>query len=256
MAEFLRVACLQTDIIWKNISANLHKYDLMLDRLNSSDVIVLPEMFCTGFVADPKTHYRDQDRVISWLQNTAVSTNNLVIASHPYSDGENYFNRLFCCFPDRNIEYYDKRHLFAFGAEGEEYSRGKQRKLVEYKNWKLLPLICYDLRFPVWSRNAENYHALIYIANWPAGRKNVWKILLQARAIENQSYVLGVNRTGTDGNRIRYHGESMLVSPLGKIVNRLDRAEQILEIEISKEEIGLVRKNFPFLKDRDDFSLT
>jgi predicted amidohydrolase len=253
--ENLKVTILQPDIIWENPGANLEKYSEMVSDLESTDLIVLPEMFTTGFSMQPIILKEKMDGVtVNWMKKVAAEKDAAVTGSLIIEDGDNIFNRTVWVFPDGKIGKYDKRHLFTMGQEPLFYSAGNKKMIVEYKGWKFCPLICYDLRFPVWARNTENYDVLLYVANWPAPRHHHWKSLLVARAVENQSYCIGANRTGKDGNGLDHLGDSCLISPKG-IAEFMGEKECIKTYEISYAELHDYRKNFPLLDDRDDFKI-
>jgi len=253
MGEKLKLIMVQPDIIWQQISGNFDKYEQLLATAGSASLIILPEMFATGFIPDPEPFARQQNMVLEWMKNIAFKKESTILGSHPFHEKGLFYNRLICVAPDGNVNYYDKRHLFAYGGENIRYTAGKKRTLLEIDGWKVLPLICYDLRFPVWSRNTENYELLVYSANWPAERKEIWTSLLKARAIENQCYVAGVNRTGIDGQGINYAGQSMLISPLGDILASMKEEEGILNFILEKKTLSDFREKYPFLDDRDDF---
>ena len=251
----LKLTIIQPNIIWENPGANIEKYTEMVSDLESTDVIVFPEMFTTGFSMQPIILKEKMDGVtINWMKKIASKKNAAVTGSLIIEDGDKIFNRAVWVFPNGKIEKYDKHHLFTMGQEHLNYSGGNKKIVVEYKGWKICPLICYDLRFPVWARNAENYDILLYVANWPSPRHHHWKSLLIARAVENQSYCIGVNRTGNDGNGLNYTGDSCLVSPKGN-AEFMGENECIKTFEISYSELHDYRKKFPFLTDRDDFNI-
>ena len=253
--ENLKVTLIQPDIIWENSQANLHKYSEIISTIESTDVIILPEMFTTGFSMNPKNLREPINGIsVDWMKKIAGEKNAAVVGSLIIEENSRIFNRAFWVFPDGKIEYYDKRHLYTMGEEHLHYSAGNEKLIVNYKGWKFCPLICYDLRFPVWSRNLENYDVLIYMANWPSARHHVWKNLLVARAIENQSYCFGVNRTGTDGTGLKYSGDSAMISPKG-FSTFLGEKEKVQTFEISYSELHNFRKTFPLLNDGDDFQV-
>jgi len=213
-------------------------------------------MFATGFTTRPDAFTQnDHDEVVLWMKNTAAKLNTYIAGSHPFPEADQYYNRLLFCSPDGHTMHYDKHHLFTIQGENEYYNKGRERLLVEVKNWKILPLICYDLRFPVWSRNIDDYHLAFYSSNWPAARNSVWETLLRARAIENQCYVVGINRTGIDGNGIRYIGYSQVIDPRGYVLGKSGRKESVLQITLRKDILLKYRKKFPVLDDRDNFIL-
>ena len=250
-----KVTLLQPDIIWENVRANLDKYSKIIDEIKSTDLIVLPEMFTTGFSMNPEVLKEKMDgNSVQWMKKMAKEKDASVVGSLIIEENEQTYNRAIWVFPDGKTEFYDKRHLFAMGQEHLHYSAGTEKTIVEFRGWRFCPLICYDLRFPVWSRNTENYDVLIYMANWPSPRHHHWKSLLVARAVENQSYCIGVNRTGTDGKGLKYLGDSCVISPKG-IAEFLGENETVQTFEISYSELYDYRKNFPFLADKDEFQL-
>ncbi len=253
--ENLKITIIQPDIIWENPKVNLSKYYEIVSAIEETDVIILPEMFTTGFSMEPEKLKEPMNGVsVNWMKKIAIKKNAAVVGSLIIEENNQMFNRAFWVFPDGKFEYYDKRHLFTMGQEHLHYSIGKEKLVVEYKGWRFCPLICYDLRFPVWSRNQENYDVLIYIANWPSPRHHVWKNLLIARAIENQSYCFGVNRIGTDGNGLNYQGDSCFISPKG-FSSFLGEKENVRTFEISYSELHNFRKSFPLLEDGDEFRI-
>ena len=253
MSQSIKICLIQPDIIWEGPSANLEKYSSMITGVGQVDVIILPEMFTTGFSMHPENLKEGMDGIsVSWMKERAREQDAVITGSLIIEDGEKIYNRGLWVYPDGKIDYYDKRHLFTMGGEHLHYSSGSNRWLTEYKGWRFSLLICYDLRFPVWSRNDRNYDILVYIANWPSSRHHVWKKLLPARAIENQSYCIGVNRVGRDGNGIDYKGESALIDPKG-IPYFLGKKEEIKIFEISYRELHDFRNKFPVLDDRDKF---
>ena len=189
---------------------------------------------------------------VNWMQATAVYKNVAILGSLIIEDEGKIYNRAIWVSPDGTIFYYDKKHLFTMGKEHLHYSPGSQKTIIEYKGWRICPLICYDLRFPVWSRNTENYDLLIYVANWPSARHHIWKSLLVARAVENQSYCIGVNRTGNDGNGLNYSGDSVLVDAKG-IATFLGELPSVQTFDLNYEELHTFRKGFPVLNDKDSF---
>jgi predicted amidohydrolase len=227
----------------------------MLAAVEKTDLIVLPEMFTTGFSMNPEKLKESMDGIaLQWMKKQASEKDAAVVGSLIIEDNEKVFNRLVWVFPNDQIEIYDKRHLFTMGEENRHYSAGTEKLIVEYKGWRFCPLICYDLRFPVWSRNTENYDVLIYVANWPVPRHKVWKTLLQARAIENQAYCIGVNRVGKDGPGLNYYGDSCLTDAKGN-ARFLGGSEQVASFEISLDELHKFREKFPVLNDRDEFNM-
>lgn len=253
--ENLKITLIQPNIIWEDISANLEKYTQMVEKIESTDIIILPEMFTTGFSMSPEKLKEPMNgSSVHWMKNSARKSNAALVGSLIIEENKQIFNRLVWAFPDGKTEFYDKRHLFSMGDEHNHYSAGNSKLIVEFRGWKFCPLICYDLRFPVWSRNAENYDVLIYVANWPAARHHVWKNLLVARAIENQSYCIGLNRVGKDGAGLNYLGDSALISPKG-YGEFMGNSEILKTFKISFSELHQFRKSFPLLNDKDQFSI-
>lgn len=249
----LNITIVQPNIRWEDRQANLSNYSGMLTPLNSTDLIVMPEMFATGFSMQPEKLKETMDGPsVQWMKKLAGEKDAAVVGSLIIEDNGKVFNRLVWVSPNGKSESYDKRHLFTMGEENQHYSAGIEKLIVEYKGLRFCPLICYDLRFPVWSRNTENYDVLLYVANWPAPRHDVWKTLLQARAIENQAYCIGVNRVGKDGAGLEYRGDSALTDARGN-ARFLGVKEQVTSFDISLEELRKFRKKFPVFKDRDLF---
>ena len=251
----LKITIVQPNIIWENSSANLNKYSESINKIESTDVIVLPEMFTTGFSMNPKKMSETMTGTsVNWMKKVAKEKDAAVIGSLIIKEENRFYNRALWVLPNGEIQKYDKRHLFSMGQETGHFSAGDKKLIVEYKGWRFCPLICYDLRFPVWSRNLDEYDVLIYLANWPAARHFVWKNLLTARAIENQVYCIGANRVGTDGTGLKYSGDSALVSPKG-FADYLGEKEAVKTFTISYSELHNFRKSFPVLNDGDDFRL-
>jgi predicted amidohydrolase len=250
----MNITTIQTDIIWENKELNLKNYQDKIDSIES-DLIILPEMFTTGFTMNPKPHSETMDgKTIQWMKANASKKDLAICGSIIIEEEGKYFNRFIWVNPDTSIQYYDKRHLFL--GEDENYTKGESKIVIEYKDWRICPLICYDLRFPVWSRNVEDYDVLIYVANWPSKRKSAWRSLLVARAIENQCYVIGVNRVGEDGNNLSYSGDTSLVNALGETLYINSQSEDIFNTTLSKLELNKVRNQLPFLKDKDNFNFS
>lgn len=254
----LRVSLVQTDLVWENPTANCAQLEEKLASLaGQTDVIVLPEMFATGFSMTESGAEIGRGPALQWMQLQANRLGALVVGSLKVKHGSSFYNRLYAVEPSGTYTAYDKRHLFRMGDEHEFYQAGDQQVIVTYKGWKLALFICYDLRFPVWSRNVGMvYDAAIYVANWPAPRANAWRTLLQARAIENLAYVIGVNRVGTDANDLAYAGDSLLVDFKGGLVLDLKAEDQILTAEMSASELADFRAKFPAHLDADSFSLS
>ncbi len=252
------ISFLQFNLNWESPVDNRLKIDALLDTCKpETDLIVLPEMFSTGFTMNSAELAEDMaGETIHWLRNNARKWNAVFTGSIIVEEDAHYYNRLIWMMPDGKLQYYDKKHLFRMGDEHQAFTAGSEKLFVKYKDWRFRPLICYDLRFPVWSRNRNDYDILVYIANWPESRREVWKILLIARALENQCYVLGVNRIGTDGKGISYSGDSMLIDPRGKILSNSKPYKESLEtVKISLDELQDFREKFPVHLDADEFSV-
>lgn len=251
----INVTLIQSDIIWEDRISNLKKYQEKINQIESTDLIILPEMFTTGFSMSPKSISENMNgETIQWMKQNAHKMNSAICGSIIIEEDSKYFNRFIWINPDGSIHHYDKRHLFSFAGENENYTPGNEKIIIEYKGWKICPLICYDLRFPVWSRNSEDYDLLIYVANWPDKRKSAWKSLLTARAIENQCYVIGVNRVGEDSKNY-YSGDSSLINALGETLYTNSHIEEIYSNTISKYDLNKIRTQLPFLNDKDNFKI-
>lgn len=254
----LKISLVQYDIIWQSPSNNLSQLEELLSmEVEETDLIILPEMFTTGFDMDPKP-LAEQHRTTTfkWLQMMAKRFEAAICGSVMIKEGDAYFNRFYMVFEDGHFEYYDKKHLFRFAGEHEQYTAGEQLNIIRYKGWNICPQICYDLRFPVWSRNIDlNYDILLYVANWPAKRQTAWNTLLPARAIENNAYCIGVNRVGKDGNQHEYEGGSAIYSPTGETKTQLVKTECIINYTLSKKELTEYRESFQSWKDSDSFRL-
>jgi omega-amidase len=253
----MKIALVQTELSWENPNENKA---LLQEKINAIsqyvDLIVLPEMFTSGFTMNPKNVAQTmQGEAISWLKETAKVKDCAITGSLVIEENGNYFNRLVFVFPSGEIQTYDKRHLFTLAGEDKVYTAGKEKLIVEYKGFKISPLICYDLRFPVFARNVEDYDVLIYVANWPKPRVNAWDILLKARAVENMSYVIGVNRVGFDENNHEYVGHSQAVDFLGNYLQEPQEIEGVFIVELDKTELLETREKLNFLNDRDEFQL-
>ena len=254
--EILRILIIQSEISWKDTAGNLQKVSSLVQKSEQSvDLILLPEMFTTGFISTPSDVPEGmQEKVLEWLRQTAKSRNCCIAGSMIVSEGNTYYNQLVCAHPSSETDTYNKRHLFRMAGEEEKYSRGLQRTISRIKGWRICWQICYDLRFPVWCRNQGDYDVLVVVANWPANRGNVWNTLLHARAIENQCYVLGVNRIGKDGNHIFYQGDSLVIDPKGNRVNDPNKEEEkLIYAELSYSSLLDFRSKFPVMRDSDNF---
>lgn len=253
----LRVSLVQYEIAWENPLANCSLLEEKLQYLiNQTDVVVLPEMFSTGFSMNENGAEIGHGSVIKWLKLMAIRLNALVVGSIKCKVNNQFFNRCVAFTPQGENFIYDKKHLFRMGGEDQFYTAGTEKCIIPYLNWNIAPFICYDLRFPVWSRNSNlAYDLAIYVANWPAVRSQAWNTLLRARAIENLSYVVGVNRIGQDGNEIQYQGDSALISYLGTDLLNLSMEDSIQTYSISKTDLMEFRAKFPANLDADQFEL-
>lgn len=258
MTNHLSVTTVQAELCWEDIPANLAQFDQLLSGLRgTTDLVILPEMFSTGFSMNAASLAEDMDGpTLAWLRSQAEQLDAVVMGSFIAEEGGHYFNRLAWVRPDGTCQTYDKRHLFTPSGEHLTYTAGQHRLVVEWKGWRICPLICYDLRFPVWSRNTSNYDLLVYVANWPEKRRHHWNSLLVARAIENQAYVVGVNRVGEDGLGYRYTGDSAIIDQAGEILHASAPGEaNVSTVELSLEKLHAYRKSLQFLADKDEFEI-
>ena len=260
----LTVTFIQSDLHWHDVDANLAMFEEKMWQIKGSpDLILLPEMFNTGFTNATRDLAEMMNmRTFRWMKQQAAQTKAVIAGSLIIKEGDRYYNRLIWMSPDGSFSHYDKRHLFRMADEHHYFSPGKEKLLVGLKGWKICPMICYDLRFPVWSRNqwqqgqGHDYDLLIFVANWPAKRIIAWDTLLRARAIENQSYVAGIGRVGTDGNGIAYNGHSAMIGPLGENLKFMEDGESITTVTLSKSNLQKVRSTFPAYQDSDSFQIT
>ena len=256
MKNKLKILLVQTNLFWKDKQANLLNIELQLSSSKDVDIILLPEMFNTGFC--PAYNYLAEPmngETIKWMLKISKKKKSAVAGSLMIKDGPNIFNRLIWISKNGIVKSYDKRHLFSLINEDKYISKGDKRLIVREEGWKICPLICYDLRFPVFSRNNVEYDVLIFLANWPEKRIDAWKSLLKARAIENQCYSIGVNITGNDGLGVSFNGNSLAFNPLGNNLNKPNCNNNIIYLIIEKNSIISVRKKLNFLNDRDKFKL-
>jgi predicted amidohydrolase len=253
----LRICAVQADLVWENKTKNLELLYALVKDIEDTDVIVLPEMFATGFTMNAKEFASTASGVeVVWMQKLAAEKNSCVVGSLIISEDDKFYNRLFWVMPNGVIWTYNKRHLFSLAGEEKVFTAGNEQLIVEYKSWRIMPLVCYDLRFPVWSRNNVNYDLLLYVANWPERRKSHWQQLLPARAIENQSYVVGVNRVGNDGNGIAHSGNTVVLDPLGEMISSIPESTPCAQIvTLSRKNLLDVRRKFSFLADQDEFEI-
>ncbi|MBZ0327640.1 MAG: amidohydrolase [Altibacter sp.] len=258
MQKTLTVTIIQADLHWENPVANRTQFSEKIKNISGkTDLIVLPEMFTTGFTMNAeKLSEEDNGETLQWMISEAKKNNAAITGSIIISENNTFYNRLFFVFPNGTYKIYDKRHTFTLAGEDKTYTAGTQRLIVDYKGFKICPLICYDLRFPVWARNTENYDLLLYVANWPVKRIVAWDVLLKARAIENMSYCIGVNRVGLDGTGHEYTGHSAVYDVLGNCISTPNFEKELIEtVVLEKEHIDTHRKHLQFLNDRDHFNL-
>ncbi len=253
----LTFTLIQTDLYWEDKAANLSMLEQKINSIQEkTEIIVLPEMFSTGFTMQAEQLAETMDgNTVAWMKRIAAARKVALTGSMIIEEDAKYYNRLLWVLPTGEIGYYNKRHLFAYGSEDLHYKAGNKRLIASAKGWKINLQVCYDLRFPVWSRQQtpNEYDILVYVANWPERRNHAWKTLLQARAIENQCYVIGVNRVGNDGNDIYCSGDSMVVDATGKILYHKEQGEDVFTITLPKEHVEETRNKFPFWKDADHF---
>jgi omega-amidase len=251
----LTIALIQQEIVPNDPQQNLTIFAAAMSGLHACDLIVLPEVFTTGFCSNARNYAENvEGNGYRWMAAQAKLLDAVVTGSLVVREGDIYFNRLVWMRPDGSYEHYDKRHLFRMAGEHERYASGDKRVIVDLKGWKILPLICYDLRFPVWSRNRNDYDLALYVANWPSARALHWNRLLQARAIENLSYVAGVNRVGMDEKHQHYAGDSALYGPAGEVIVHSQEPGSLVA-QISAEHLRQYRTNFPAFMDADLFDL-
>jgi len=258
----LTISTIQTSLLWEERSANLHMLEQKISAIEEkTEIIVLPEMFSTGFSMNPGMLAEKMDgETIQWMRRVSHENSVILTGSVIIEEEGKFYNRLIWMLPNGQYGHYDKRHLFAYAGEDEKYSAGNKRLIASVKGWKINLQVCYDLRFPVWARQqskngSAEYDVLIYVANWPERRSHAWKTLLCARAIENQCFVVGVNRVGTDGNNIYHSGNSLVIDPLGQVLYHMADEEDVFTITLQKEKLEEVREKFPFWKDADLFNI-
>ena len=258
MNSDIRVAIIQTDLVWENPEENRRLLEAKINTISTEvDLIVLPEMFTSGFTMNPDAVAETMEgKTIAWLKDITRAKQMAIMGSLVVSENNNFYNRMVCVEPSGTITTYDKRHTFTLAGEHNVYTAGTEKVLFNYKGWRICPLVCYDLRFPVWARNVEDYDLLIYVANWPKVRIDAWDTLLKARAIENMTYCIGVNRVGLDGNNFEYSGHSAAYDVLGNRIDTLSENEEAIQIvTLEKSAIKKYREKLNFLNDRDQFNL-
>ena len=253
----LAITLIQHSLEWLQPKQNREQFQHQIEQIKTpTDLIILPEMFTTGFTMEPQSVFEDTNGLtLQWMHDLAQQKDAAITGSFVVGEKSQFFNRLIFMPPNGDYQQYDKRHLFRMADEQKHYSAGDRKLIVEYRGWRICPMICYDLRFPVWSRNKNEYDLLIYVANWPAARKLHWQTLLHARAIENLCFVIGVNRTGVDGNAIPYDGNSMLIDAQGNRLLNMGKNRQCCSETLSYEALLDYRKKFPAFLDADEFTL-
>lgn len=263
--SILPITTIQTALHWENKASNLTMLEEKIAGIESpKGVVILPEMFSTGFSMNPSKLAETMDgETVQWMRRVAAKNRIILTGSMIIVEDDLFYNRLIWMMPDGNCGYYDKRHLFAFAGEDKHYASGNKRLITSVNGWRINLQICYDLRFPVWARQQSvhegeftpEFDVLVYVANWPERRSHAWKTLLCARAIENQCYVIGVNRVGMDGNEIYHSGDSMVIDPMGEVLYHMSHEEDISTFQLEKHHLNEIRSKLPFLKDADRFSL-
>lgn len=263
----LTITTIQANLAWENKQANLEMFSRKIEGIaEPTEVVLLPEMFSTGFSMNPGYLAETMDGdTVQWMKHIAQSKKIVLAGSLIIEEDDKFYNRLICMLPNGQYGWYDKRHLFGFAGEDEYYEPGNKRLIASVKGWKINMQVCYDLRFPVWARQqttnaqsgalAPEYDILVYVANWPERRNHAWKTLLAARAIENQCFTIGVNRVGEDGNGIYHSGDTTIFSPLGETIYSIAHAEDVFTITLNKNDLSEVREKFPFWKDADEFKI-
>ena len=256
----LKATLVETDLVWENITVNAERISSLIEKnIAETDLIILPEMFTTGFTMRPELFYEEPyGKTFEWMKRLASRHQALVLGSYIIREGGHYYNRLHAVTGSELLGTYDKKHLFRMGKEHESYESGTKQLIINYKGWSIMPLICYDLRFPVWSRNKltnskQSYDLLVYVANWPQRRSLQWQRLLVSRAIENQCYVIGVNRIGNDGNNVPHSGNSVALDYFGEEISQPTQSVQTVSFSISA--LNQYRKDFPAWQDADEFSI-
>lgn len=256
MQSTLKIALIQADLVWENPTKNRNNFTKKIAAIvEDVDVIVLPEMFSTGFTMHAEKVAEPMDGItVNWMKQLASKKNTAIVGSLVIKEHNKFYNRLLFVSPLGQITHYNKRHTFTLVGEEKIYTAGKNKVVIDYKGWRICPLICYDLRFPVWARNIEDYDVLLYVANWPTPRIFAWDALLKARAIENMSYCIGVNRVGVDGVNSQYSGHSAVYNVLGETLTAIQPNEEHIEIvTLEKRHISAYRNTFKFLNDKDVF---
>lgn len=253
----MKISLIQAPIVWDNPIANILYFQQKIMEIDEETaLIVLPEMFTSGFTMEPFASAENMNgETISWLKKIAETKKVAITGSLIIFENNHFYNRMVFVYPSGKIDYYDKRHLFTLAGENKIYEPGTTKKIIKYMGWKICLQICYDLRFPVFARNTEDYDLLIYVANWPETRINAWDILLKARAVENMCYVVGVNRIGSDFNKLEYVGHSQVIDELGNFLVEPQVEEGIFQAVLDMKKLLNTRKKLNFLADRDEFEI-
>jgi predicted amidohydrolase len=255
----MKISIIQSSLIWENKPANLSNFEKVIKPLaNKSDLIILPETFNTGFSMNPeKLSEKQNGETLDWMKHIASEGNHGICGSYLVNDNGSYYNRWVFVSPEKEIQLYNKRHLFSMGGEGKLLTRGESRLVFTFRGLRISPYVCYDLRFPVWSRSKNDCDLMIYAANWPEARREVWNTLLKARAIENQCYVAGANITGTDGEGINYCGDSAIINPRGEVLaSASPNTEAVISADLYLPELTDFRNKFPVFNDADSFEIS
>lgn len=255
--QTIKIATIQTNLFWQDAVKNRAQFSEKINNhQQQADIFVLPEMFTTGFSMNPMELAETmQGETVSWMIGLAKESNAAICGSLIIEETGKYYNRFVFAEPNGALKIYNKRHTFTLAGEDKIYTAGQEKVIFEYQGWRICPLVCYDLRFPVWARNTEDYDVLIYVANWPKPRVNAWDALLKARAIENMTYCVGVNRVGADANNHLYTGHSVVYNGLGEPLSEIVEHEHIQIVTLDKNHLTTIRSKFKFLEDKDDFIL-
>jgi predicted amidohydrolase len=255
--KILKITTVQTHLTWESVDTNLTRFNEKIKSIQQeTDIITLPEMFTTGFSMNSSKHADEMHgKTLAHMREWAKERDCLVMGSAMLKHEGKFFNRLLAVYPEGNFEIYDKAHLFMIENEPPNYTRGNKKLVIQFRGWRIRPLVCYDLRFPVWCRNRNDYDLLVFVANWPGSRSHIWKTLLMARAIENQCYVVGTNRIGSDGMDIDYTGDSLFVDPKGNIILDMKEKDTASTVSLSLNDLLNFREKFPVLNDADNFTI-
>lgn len=256
VAEELKIALVQANLVWEAPELNRERLRSLILNGSSADIFILPEMFTTGFTMNAAPYAETMTgATVNWMLLLAAEKQAVICGSVIIKEENHYYNRFVWVSPQGEVLFYNKRHTFTLAGEEKVFTKGDEKVIIEHLGWKICPLVCYDLRFPVWARNTEAYDVLLYVANWPVMRITAWDALLRARAIENMCYVAGVNRTGTDGNGIPYTGHSAVYNPLGEVLTYSEEKEEICYTTLHQQTVTEVRSKFRFLDDQDTFTI-